>query len=192
MSPSNYFVAVTILLLTLTETPTILVAYQPKGNPMNEVMNKLMDLKQGIVDVTFMKKDGTLTIRKMTLNSSIVAALKKWDDTEAQFNPNLIKAWSITDDGWKAFKPHLIEKWTPVAIEDSPLSAASMKQAPHTKGYPLWMTSNTASRKSLMMQLPCSMIVSLTPIQALMLLLVSLTKQTIYAKLWTPFTETEE
>jgi hypothetical protein len=107
------FVAGTILLLTLTKAPTILVAYQPKGNPMNEVMNKLMDLKQGIVDVTFMKKDGTLTTRKMTLNSSIVAALKKWDDTEAQFNPNLIKAWSITDDGWKAFKPHLIQKWTP-------------------------------------------------------------------------------
>ena len=39
------------MLLTLTKAPTILVAYQPKGNPMNEVMNKLMDLKQGIVDV---------------------------------------------------------------------------------------------------------------------------------------------
>ena len=101
-------------MLTVTKAPTILVAYQPKGNPMNEVMNKLMDLKQGIVDVTFMKKDGTVTTRKMTLNSSIVAALKKWDDTEAQFNPNLIKAWSITDDGWKAFKPHLIQKWTPL------------------------------------------------------------------------------
>jgi hypothetical protein len=43
-----------------------------------------------------------------------------------------------------------------------------------------------------MMQLPCSMIVSLTLTQALMLLLVSLTKQIIYAKLWIPFTETEE
>ena len=121
MSPSNYFVAGTILLLTPTEAPTILVAYQTKGNPMNEVMNKLMDLKQGIVDVTFTKKDGTLTTRKMTLNSSIVAALKKWDDTEAQFNPNLIKAWSITDDGWKAFKPQLIQKWTPLH-KSSPLS----------------------------------------------------------------------
>ena len=108
---------------------------------MNEVMNKLMDLKQGIVDVTFTKKDGTLTTRKMTLNSSIVAALKQWDDTEAQLNPNLIKAWSITDDGWKAFKPHLIEKWTPVAIEDSPLSAASMKQAPLHKSSPYTKSS---------------------------------------------------
>jgi hypothetical protein len=48
----------------------------------------------------------------------------------------MIKAWSITDDGWRAMKPDLIQKWTPlhksspVAIEDSPLSAASMKQAP--------------------------------------------------------------
>jgi len=43
-----------------------------------------------------------------------------------------------------------------------------------------------------MMQLPCSMIVSPTLTQALMLLLVSLTKRTIYAKLWILFTETEE
>ena len=117
---TNFLAADTNLLLTPTKAPTTIVAYQLKGNPMNEVMNKLMDLKQGIVDVTFTKKDGTVTTRKMTLNSSIVAALKKWDDTEAQFNPNLIKAWSITDDGWKAFKPHLIEKWTPLH-KSSPL-----------------------------------------------------------------------
>lgn len=103
---------------------------------MTDVLNKILDLKQGIVDVEFMKKDGTVTTRKMTLNSSIVAALKKWDEHEAELNPTLIKAWSITDDGWRAMKPHLIQKWTPlhkstpVVIEDSPLSAASMKQAP--------------------------------------------------------------
>ena len=45
---------------------------------MTDVLNKILDLKQGIVDVEFMKKDGTVTTRKMTLNSSIVAALKKW------------------------------------------------------------------------------------------------------------------
>jgi hypothetical protein len=37
---------------------------------MTDVLNKILDLKQGIVDVEFMKKDGTVTTRKMTLNSS--------------------------------------------------------------------------------------------------------------------------
>ena len=81
---------------------------------MNNVINKLMDLKQGIVDITFTKKDGTVTTRKMTLNSSIVAALKQWDGNAEPVNPNLIKAWSITDDGWRAVKPNMIVKWTPL------------------------------------------------------------------------------
>lgn len=87
---------------------------------MSDVYTKILDLKQGIVDVEFQKKDGTITTRKITLNSSIVAALQKWDDHEVQLNPNLIKAWSITDDGWRAMKPGLIRKWTPLH-KNSPL-----------------------------------------------------------------------
>lgn len=87
---------------------------------MTDVFNKILDLKQGVVDVEFRKKDGTVTTRKMTLNSSIVAALKKWDDYTTEVNPNLIKAWSITDDGWRAMKPDLIQKWTPLH-KSSPL-----------------------------------------------------------------------
>ena len=93
---------------------------------MTDVFNKVLDLKQGIVDVEFQKKDGTVTSRWMTLNSSLVNELKKRDDHTAEINPAVIKAWSITDNGWRAMKPHLIQRWTPLhkvapSTQDTPV-----------------------------------------------------------------------
>jgi len=60
-------------------------------------------LRNEVVEVTFIKKDGEYSTKKMTLRADLLPE-KKQDHVERPRGPeDLISAWSLNDEWWRAF-----------------------------------------------------------------------------------------
>ena len=65
------------------------------------------DLRKGVVEVTFVKNDGSTRVMKCTLSENIIpistettkAVVKK-----KQHNPDVLPVWDIEADGWRSFR----------------------------------------------------------------------------------------
>ena len=67
----------------------------------------LEDLHQGIVKVTFTKKDGTERVMNCTLVPSYLPEAYRTDvrdDEDKKVNENVLAVWDTDADGWRSFR----------------------------------------------------------------------------------------
>jgi hypothetical protein len=58
-------------------------------------------LRQGIMDIQFVKKDGSLREMRCTLNEKYLPE-KKSESTKKE-NPDVLAVWDIDSNGWRSF-----------------------------------------------------------------------------------------
>ena len=59
-------------------------------------------LRQGIMDIQFVKKDGSLREMRCTLNEKYLPVTTKTDSTKKE-NPDVLAVWDIDSNGWRSF-----------------------------------------------------------------------------------------
>lgn len=67
----------------------------------------LEDLHEGIVKVTFTKKDGTERVMNCTLVPSYLPTAYQTDvreETDKKVNENVLAVWDIDVSGWRSFR----------------------------------------------------------------------------------------
>ena len=80
--------------------------------------NKIEILKaallQGVVDITFEKKDGTLREMKATLSPTLVPVVEKKTETVKPVNDAVMSVYDVEAQGWRSF---IVENLKSYAIE---------------------------------------------------------------------------
>ena len=66
--------------------------------------NILNMLRSGIVNIKFIKVDGTERLMKCTLAEGIVKPHEKTTDREKKVNENICSVWDIEKDAWRSFR----------------------------------------------------------------------------------------
>lgn len=69
----------------------------------------LNDLRKNVVEVTFIKVDGSNRIMRCTLDPTLLppSYIKEDEEKEKNFhreNPNVISAWDVQKGGWRSFR----------------------------------------------------------------------------------------
>ena len=59
-------------------------------------------LRQGIMDIQFVKKDGSLREMRCTLNEKYLPVTIKTESTKKD-NPDVLSVWDIDSNGWRSF-----------------------------------------------------------------------------------------
>jgi hypothetical protein len=68
-------------------------------------------LKQGVVNITFTKKDGTVRTIRGTLQESFLPP-KNPDAKKVERNEDMISVWSVDDKGWRGFNINQLQDWS--------------------------------------------------------------------------------
>jgi hypothetical protein len=58
-------------------------------------------LRQGIIDIQFIKKDGSLREMRCTLNEKYLP--EKTTEGAKKDNPDVLAVWDIDSNGWRSF-----------------------------------------------------------------------------------------
>jgi hypothetical protein len=58
-------------------------------------------LRQGILDIQFVKKDGSLREMRCTLNEKYIPAATT--ESTKKENPDVLAVWDIDSNGWRSF-----------------------------------------------------------------------------------------
>ena len=61
-------------------------------------------LREGILNVKFIKVDGSERIMRCTLSESITKPHEKKTDREKLVNDNIMSVWDVDSDGWRSFR----------------------------------------------------------------------------------------
>ena len=61
-------------------------------------------LKQGEVEVTFTKSDGTERVMKCTLKEGVVVPYEKKTERVKKHNDDILAVWDLEIDEWRSFK----------------------------------------------------------------------------------------
>jgi hypothetical protein len=59
-------------------------------------------LRKGIMDIQFVKKDGSLREMRCTLNEKYLPEMTKSESTKKE-NPDVLAVWDIDSNGWRSF-----------------------------------------------------------------------------------------
>ena len=59
-------------------------------------------LRQDILDIQFIKKDGSLREMRCTLNEKYLPEMTKSESTKKE-NPDVLAVWDIDSNGWRSF-----------------------------------------------------------------------------------------
>ncbi len=59
-------------------------------------------LRQGILDIQFVKKDGSLREMRCTLNEKHLPTVTT--ESTKKDNPNVLAVWDIDNNGWRSFR----------------------------------------------------------------------------------------
>lgn len=68
-----------------------------KGNLINMLRN-------GIINITFTKKDGSERTMKCTLVESMVKPYEKKTDKVKEVDENIVAVWDIEKEAWRSFR----------------------------------------------------------------------------------------
>ena len=67
----------------------------------------LKDLREGVMDVSFTKEDGTNRVMRCTLKRQYLPAKYLEEETEERAyhksNPDLLAVWDVQNKGWRSF-----------------------------------------------------------------------------------------
>lgn len=73
--------------------------------------NLLKDLRNGVIEISFTKVDGSSRVMRCTLSKKLLPESYQADvqeqNEEKQFhqvNANVISCWSLDDGGWRSFR----------------------------------------------------------------------------------------
>jgi len=67
-----------------------------------DVLSKL--LRENVVNVVFVKKDGTERILNCTLNPSLLPAQDTETSSTRKSNPEVMSVWDVDNSGWRSFR----------------------------------------------------------------------------------------
>ncbi len=80
---------------------------------MSSFIDKLITLlHESVVQIEFIKKDGTERVMQCTRDfSKIPAEFHPKEDTEKKPNENLIKVWDMEKTAWRSVRLESINRW---------------------------------------------------------------------------------
>ena len=75
-------------------------------------------LKNDVLEVVFIKTDGSVREMKCTLQEKFVEAYDKKTDKVKPENDNVISVWDLDNNGWRSFKLDSIQTVSVVEADD--------------------------------------------------------------------------
>ena len=69
-------------------------------------------LSEQIVDITFIKKDGSTRVMKCTLRGDMIVPYEKKTDRVRESKENIMPVWDVEADAWRSFDIESVKEVT--------------------------------------------------------------------------------
>jgi len=90
-----------------------------KGGKMEHTKESIRSLlKNDVLEVVFIKTDGSVREMKCTLQEKFVEAYDKKTDKVKPESDNVISVWDLDNNGWRSFKLDSIQTVSVVEADD--------------------------------------------------------------------------